>query len=787
MTILTRTGRALRALGAGCLLLSLAALPAQSAFAETAEEFYESGVALHAEGELLGAIIQLKNALQQNPDHLPARVMLGRLHLENNEPLDAENQLKTALELGADPDLVVPILGLAWLYQGKHEEIMADQRYRRFSTRSKAEWRLLRGKVQLSTGRPARAEEEFQEALDLWPESIEGLTGLAYSYLVRGDTQRGQQIANAAELVDSEHHLVLKLQGELATARGDEDAALDYYSRAIAVNPQNFPARQRRAAILLSRGEYAASEQDIDFVLETFPNNPRAMVTKAILMTEQKRNREAQLMLEEFNFKLSNVPDDVLDENIDLKIIRGLTLYLQGSSVQAIPYLEEIYEAHPEKDYVRHMLVESYFNNRNFDEIISLYADIEKLPQGEMNFVYLYARASLFAQRQQDVEGKLRQWAENDPDRRNELSQLLAVVLTTKGDHEAALAAMEGIDLDSVKNLNSLLLLGTVQLEQGLVDAAEETSQTLNRRFPGHPRALNLSCLVKKRRGKLDDALKDCIAASAADGQYVAPVLNGSLIYLEQGEYERAISGFNAVLLVRPADARALSGMAHIASERREWTYAIRFGERLAAFYPNNLDYRFQLAGYYLQAGRVTEAIEQLDYAERVDPGNPRGLAMRASANRLMGEETAAAEQLRELYRRYRTERPEALPDIAREQLSMAMLEDAEVTIREILKHPEYREQGLQIQGEYYLSNDEPEQCVRVLRSRRSKDAESRLLLARCLAATGRGGEALAELNQLLADDPSEINAVQRPPQLIGNDIALVLEYVIPRIKAKTK
>ena len=157
MTILNRAAGALRIVGAGCLALWLAGMPTQSAFAETAEEFYESGVALHAEGELLGAIIQLKNALQQNPDHLPARVMLGRLHLENNEPLDAENQLKTALELGADPDLVVPILGLAWLYQGKHEEIMADQRYRRFSTRSKAEWRLLRGKVQLSTGRPARA------------------------------------------------------------------------------------------------------------------------------------------------------------------------------------------------------------------------------------------------------------------------------------------------------------------------------------------------------------------------------------------------------------------------------------------------------------------------------------------------------------------------------------------------------------------------------------------------------------------------------------------------------
>src|SRR5215470_15714350 len=63
-----------------------------------------------AKGDRNEAVIQLKNALSQNPDLPEARYMLGKLLLETGDIASAEKELKKALELKYPYDLVAPPL-----------------------------------------------------------------------------------------------------------------------------------------------------------------------------------------------------------------------------------------------------------------------------------------------------------------------------------------------------------------------------------------------------------------------------------------------------------------------------------------------------------------------------------------------------------------------------------------------------------------------------------------------------------------------------------------------------
>ncbi len=75
--------------------------------ATRASEFYEDALARMQKGDANGAVVQLKNALQQDNKMLPALVLLGEAYLKTGAPLGAERVLADAERLGADRSQII--------------------------------------------------------------------------------------------------------------------------------------------------------------------------------------------------------------------------------------------------------------------------------------------------------------------------------------------------------------------------------------------------------------------------------------------------------------------------------------------------------------------------------------------------------------------------------------------------------------------------------------------------------------------------------------------------------
>ena len=65
------------------------------------------------------AIIELKNALQEKSDLPEARLLLGKVLLDNGDPVGAEAELRKVREVNYKPNDVSPLLARAWLAQGQ--------------------------------------------------------------------------------------------------------------------------------------------------------------------------------------------------------------------------------------------------------------------------------------------------------------------------------------------------------------------------------------------------------------------------------------------------------------------------------------------------------------------------------------------------------------------------------------------------------------------------------------------------------------------------------------------
>ena len=89
-------------------------------FAASAEDYLQAARKYLSDGEVNAAVIELKNALQEDPANLEARLMLGGVYLKLRDGSSAEKELKRAIALQAAKEHWQLQLGRAYLLQRKY-------------------------------------------------------------------------------------------------------------------------------------------------------------------------------------------------------------------------------------------------------------------------------------------------------------------------------------------------------------------------------------------------------------------------------------------------------------------------------------------------------------------------------------------------------------------------------------------------------------------------------------------------------------------------------------------
>jgi Flp pilus assembly protein TadD len=172
---------------AALLGLSILTSPLVFADRQQAAEYYEDAVILHKNGKNKEAVIQLKNALQQDAGLLPARVLLGTIYMETGDNQSAEKELHEAERLGADRSLTAVPLARSYLKQHKYEELISELTLENYPAGIHGELLSFRGLAYLELLDFDNARKSFTEALKLIPGSPDPYNGMAMLALRQGE------------------------------------------------------------------------------------------------------------------------------------------------------------------------------------------------------------------------------------------------------------------------------------------------------------------------------------------------------------------------------------------------------------------------------------------------------------------------------------------------------------------------------------------------------------------------------------------------------------------------
>ena len=237
-----------------------------------------------ADGEIKSAVIQLKNALQEDPANIDARLMLGQLYLRLGDGASAEKELKRAIKLRAGKERWQLALGQAYLLQRKYDELLSDiEPDPTLSGEAQAAVLTLRGQALLGKRQLEQAREAFEQVLAIKPGHQEAALGLVRADLAGGNLEEGQNKLGRLLGQHPDNVTALILRAELARQSGAQDRALADFDRALELQPANLQALLGRVAIHLAQRQFDLADKDLSALEEKAPGSPILLVAALLV------------------------------------------------------------------------------------------------------------------------------------------------------------------------------------------------------------------------------------------------------------------------------------------------------------------------------------------------------------------------------------------------------------------------------------------------------------------------------------------------------------------------
>lgn len=260
-----------------CLFIGLVIAGCSQSYTDV--EYVEQAKGLKEDNNNSGAIIALKNALQQNPKNIEARWLLGETYLEIGDSASAQKELTRAVELGLKPEVVTLPLAKSLLLQREYQSALDV--LKQYSGASSVDLLLHKAEAFSGLGKSEQAEKLLLEARIIDSSTSDIPIALAKLALSEGDYSRVKALIEPVLDAEPENLQALKINAIWAFQQQDFESAAQYYSQVIALNSTDYNARLGLAETNLELDNNEAAFREAEVVINAMPNNWRAQFIRA--------------------------------------------------------------------------------------------------------------------------------------------------------------------------------------------------------------------------------------------------------------------------------------------------------------------------------------------------------------------------------------------------------------------------------------------------------------------------------------------------------------------------
>lgn len=490
------------------------------------------------------AIIQIKNALQANPNLPEARYLLGQALLNSGDPAAAEIELDKARRLKYPDDLVIPLLVQALLAQGKFKNITDEYLKTELqSNTSKASLQLTLSKAYAAQNMAVQSQAALSAALEYDPENADTLIFKIRNLAAKED------FANALTLVETvisknpTNPDAQKIKGDiLFYGKKDLDGALIAYRKSVDIKANYVQGYTGILTILFQQNKLEEAQKDLDALKLIADKNPQTKFFEVQLAYQKKDYAGARTLAQ---LLLKMTPDNALGLQS-----AGLIEFQLNSFLQAETYLSKAVSINPSLSTARKLLLMTYLRMGQPDKALAALNTGLALEPIDTS---LYSVAGEIFLQNGDVKKASEYFSKAsklDPkDGKKRTS--LALVHMISGD--AALAFNElGEIASSDEGISANLALISAHLRRQDFDKALKAIDDMEKKQPNNPLVYNLRGKIQISKNDYLSARKNFEKAIEINPTYFPAIGSLAALDIVEKKPEDARKRFESVLVKDP-------------------------------------------------------------------------------------------------------------------------------------------------------------------------------------------------------------------------------------------
>lgn len=272
----------------------------------SSEKSHERALEYRQQGEVSASIIELKNALQKDPENIAARILLGQIYLDIRDLVSAEKELQRARTYGADASVIVAPLSRTWLLRRDYQKVLDQISPEGLDAAGRANVLVARGRAYAGLDQLDKAREAIGLALLADAQNIDAWIETARIAINANDFAAAEQaLARLAELAPDNLETIA-LRGDLYLRSGKYGEAVAQYEAVIARLPGHLQTKVALANAFMAQGIEEEANRILNTALGQAPTSADANYLNAVIAF---RNEDYRMALSSAEQALRANPD----------------------------------------------------------------------------------------------------------------------------------------------------------------------------------------------------------------------------------------------------------------------------------------------------------------------------------------------------------------------------------------------------------------------------------------------------------------------------------------------
>ncbi len=575
-----------------------------------AGRYYENAVVEYRNNNVKAAIIELKNAIQQNPNYLTAYILLAEVYLKDKNLIFAEKEIEQADKLGADPSLLIKTRAQLFLYQLKFSKVLEDIDPQKFAFYLQPDLHIFRGHAYLQLNQLAYALNEYAVAARLDPQRIEPIIGRANVQLRLGNMRAALEAADQAARLSPDSSDGWHIKASIKHAQGFLQDALRDYSKAIKNDESHLDARLSRAGILIDLHRDDEAEIDLVHIRESYPFNAKATYLYALVLARNGREKESVEELTAAAEMLDSIKPEFLGKHFQSVMLAGLVNYSLKRFDLAIDYLKMYIQQFPDQSGSYKLLATILLDRNESERVIKLLRPIVAIKSNDYRLLLLLGRAYM-QNGQHDQANAILEKASKLDIKGEDISTELGLNRLAIGQDVLAIKELEKAIKNDPGNSQAGIPLTQIYLSKQQIEKAMVVARKMHENAPENLTLLNLLGTIQAKAKSYKQARQSFEKVLAIDPGFISAHLNLSKLDSVEGVSAQATERLQVLIKQYPKNEVLLIQLATIYNSNGDFSAANDLLRKAIKLNPKSLTARLSLIKLQLmKPGREPKALQ---------------------------------------------------------------------------------------------------------------------------------------------------------------------------------